>query len=130
VNVEPVRIDVDQLAEYIQWKIDEGELSLRGAARQAQVSVSTLSRILRKRKNHLQPDMETLAKIIRWVGVPMEKIMETAIGRHEDRKAAKDTLEEIRVHLRADRNLSPEAARAIAHLVQVAYKQFARPKGD
>ena len=128
--MEEGHIDIGQLAKYIQWKMDEGDLSLRDAAREARVSASTLSRILQKKKSRPSPDMETLTKIIHWVDIPMDKIMGTSIGRHAERKENRDTLEEIRVHLRADKNLSPEAARAIAHMIKVAYKQFAKTRRD
>ncbi len=126
--MEAVRIDVDQLADYIQWKMDEEDLSLRAAAQKARVSPATLSRILKKGKKRPRPDMETLARIIRWVDVPIEKIIGTSAGRRADNKTGGGTLEEIQVHLRADKNLSSEAARAIADLVRVAYRQFAKQR--
>ena len=128
--MEAVRIGIDQLADYIQWKMDEEDLSLRAAAQKAKVSPATLSRILKKGKKRPRPDMETLAKIIRWVEVPIEKIIETPAGRRGENKMGRSTLEEIQVHLRADKNLSSEAARAIADLVRVAYAQFAKQRRD
>lgn len=124
--METVQIDINQLADYVQWKMDEEDLSLREAAHKTGVSPATLSRILQRGKKRLRPDVDTLAKIIRWVDVPMERIIETPVRKRGERKANRNTVEEIQVHLRADKNLSPAAARAIAHMVKVAYAQFAR----
>ena len=126
--MEAVRIDIDQLADYVQWKMDEEDLSLRAAAEKAKVSSATLSRILKKGRKRPRPDMETVAKIIRWLEVPMEKIFDTPVGRRVANKTGRSTLQEIQVHLRADKNLSSEAARAIADLVRVAYAQFAKQR--
>ena len=124
--MQPVRIDIDQLADYIQWKMDEEDLSIRTAAHHSKVSPSTLSRILQKGKKRPRPDVDTLTKLIRWVDIPIEKIIETQADQKSEKKTTKNTIEEIQVHLRADKNLSPEAAQAIAHIVKVAYAQFAR----
>jgi len=127
-SVETVHIDTDQLAKYIQWKMGEQDLSLRQAAHKAKVSPATLSRILKKGKKRPQPDVDTLARIVRWVNVPIEKIIETASGNRAEGQTGGNTLEAIQVHLRADKNLSAEAAHAIAELVKVAYAQFANPR--
>ncbi len=126
--MEAVRIDMDQLARYIQWKMNEEDLSLRQAAKAAHVSAPTLSRILQKGKKRARPDVDTLANLVRWVGVPLEKIVATAPETKSKEDPQQDTLEAIQVHLRADKNLSAEAARAIAEMVKVAYAQFAKPR--
>jgi transcriptional regulator with XRE-family HTH domain len=125
-NLETVHIDIDQLADYVQWKMDEEDLSLRQAARKAQVSPATLSRILQKGKKRPRPDVETLARLVRWVEVPIEKIIEARPETRPARIPPKSTVETIQVHLRADKNLSADAARAIAEMVKVAYAQFAK----
>jgi transcriptional regulator with XRE-family HTH domain len=124
--MEPGQIDLDQLAHYARWKMREKGYSLRKAADAAGVGVATLSRILNNGSKQTQPDVTTLTKIITWIGVPFEKVVK--IGAKEDRKQKKQrsTLEQIEVHLRADKDLSATAAEAIANMVRVAYKQFAK----
>lgn len=126
--MERVRIDVDQLADYVRWKMDEKGLSLRKAAVAADVSPATLSRILRKGKKRPRPDMDTLTKLIQWAEVPMGKIIEQPVGQKAEKENTESTLEQIQVHLRADKNLSSEAAQAIAQMVKAAYKQFAKQR--
>jgi predicted DNA-binding protein (UPF0251 family) len=124
--LQSIHVDIDQLAKYVKWKMDESDLSLRDAAREAGVSAPTLSRILKKGRKRSRPDVDTLGKVIRWVGVPIDKIIETTTDQEEMAEPGVDTVETIEVHLRADRNLSAEAAQAIAQMVKVAYAQFAQ----
>jgi transcriptional regulator with XRE-family HTH domain len=126
--METVRIDMDQLAEYVKWKMDEEDFSLRQAAKKARVSAATLSRILRKGKRRPTPDVDTLANIVRWVGIPIEKVIGGPALHPGTKNPPKSTLDEIQVHLRADKNLSADAARAIADMVRVAYDQFAKKR--
>lgn len=124
--METIRIDMDQLAHYIQWKMDQEKLSLRDAAQKAKVSAATLSRILKKGKDRPQPDVDTLVKLMRWVDVPPEKIVDPGQTRKQVANSEKSTPEAIEVHLRADKNLSAEAAEAIAKMVRVAYAEFSK----
>jgi transcriptional regulator with XRE-family HTH domain len=126
-SVETARIDLDQLAEHVQWKMDQEDLSLREAAAAAHVSPATLSRILRKGKKRPQPDTGTLVHILNWVKVPIENIVDSPISAKKSR-SKDETLEVIEVHLRADRNLSPEAAKVITQMVRAAYKQFTKQR--
>lgn len=123
--METARIDLDQLAEHVLWKMEQEGLSLRDAATASHVSPATMSRILRKGKKRPQPDTGTLVHILNWVRVPIEKIIEPPVFTKKTRSDAK-TLEVIEVHLRADKNLSPEAAKVITQMVRAAYKQFSK----
>lgn len=123
--METVQIDIDQLAHYVQWKMDQEGLSLRQAARKAKVSAATMSRILKKGRSRPRPDVDTLVRVLRWVDVPIDKIVETQQSPSRIAIALKSTPEAIEVHLRADKNLTAEAAEAIAKMVRVAYAQFA-----
>lgn len=123
--MEPVRIDMDELANYIQWKMNEKKLSLRDVAEETKVSAATLSRLLRKGKKRPQPDVDTLVKLMRWAQVPLEKVVEAGQSRGGHNRTERSTPEAIEVHLRADKNLSAQAAEAIAKMVRVAYAEFA-----
>ena len=126
--METVQVDMDQLAKYIHWKMDQEDMSLREAAKDADVSAATLSRILRKSTGRPRPDVDTLLKLIRWAEIPIDKIVEAPKHAGSGEKGKRDTVEEISVHLRADKNLTAEAARAIAEMVKVAYAQFTSKK--
>jgi hypothetical protein len=69
-----------------------------------------------------------LIKLMRWADVPLEKVVETGQVRGALGRAERSTPEAIEVHLRADKNLSAQAAEAIAKMVRVAYAEFATRK--
>ncbi len=126
-NDDPV-INVSELGKYIKRKRESERLSLRAVARQTQVSASTLSRI----ENETGiPDTPTLARIARWLNVPLERVV---IGRSSSENAVvyypqESTPDIVEAHLRADPNLTPETARALSELFRVAYQQFSPKPG-
>lgn len=122
VQNDPV-INVAELGQYIKRKRESERLSLRAVAKLTQVSASTLSRI---ENGTGVPDTPTLARIARWLNVPLERVV-TGKSSSEDpvvyypQESVPDIVE---AHLRADPNLTPETARALAELFRVAYNQF------
>jgi len=128
-------VNVAELGKYIKRKRQNERLSLRGVARQTQVSASTLSRI---ENSTGTPDAPTLARLAKWLNVPFERIVGASHGQEGEPVVyypQESTPDIVEAHLRADRNLTPETARALAELFRVAYKQFSpRPesisKGD
>lgn len=116
-------INVAELGKYVRRKRESERLSLRDVAKQTQVSASTLSRI---ENGTGTPDTPTLARLARWLNIPFERIVGT--GEQGERAIvyyAQESLPDIvEAHLRADRNLTPETARALAELFRVAYNQF------
>jgi transcriptional regulator with XRE-family HTH domain len=117
-------INVAELGKHLRRKRHQERLSLRAVARQTQVSASTLSRI---ENGSGVPDAETLARLARWLEIPLERIVETR-GRDLSDPVVyypqESTPDIVEAHLRADRNLTPETARALSELFRVAYKQF------
>jgi transcriptional regulator with XRE-family HTH domain len=127
-------LNIVELGEYVRRKRQDEKLSLREVARKVGVSAATLSRI----ENGIgMPDSATLARLASWLGVPLERLMKGAFLSGAKPDAASQSPEPViyyptepvpdivEAHLRADRNLRPETARALAELFRVAYKQFA-----
>ncbi|MEO6726614.1 MAG: helix-turn-helix transcriptional regulator [Blastocatellia bacterium] len=116
-------INVAELGHYIKRKRDANRLSLRAVAKQTQVSASTLSRI---ENGTGTPDAQTLARVAKWLNLPFERVIglqppnENPIV-YFPQESLPDIVE---AHLRADRKLNPETARALSDLFRVAYKQF------
>lgn len=111
------------LAGLIKAKRRKEEIGLRAAARDSGVSPSTLSRIERGGTTSL-PDAETIAKLASWLNVPIG----TLLG-EQDRQDSVDEPdlsmpELVEVHLRADKNLSPKTAQALANMFRLLYDQF------
>jgi transcriptional regulator with XRE-family HTH domain len=122
-------IDVRELGEYVRRRREEKKVSLRAVATDTGVSASTLSRI----ENGIgTPDAATLQRLATWLGMPLERLMSGAlltVAEDAPRPVVyyptESTPNIVEGHLRADRNLKPEAAKALAELFRVAYNQFA-----
>jgi transcriptional regulator with XRE-family HTH domain len=123
-------VNTVELGRAIQRKRQEQGLSLRDVADETGVSASTLSRI---ENGTGKPDADNIARLTTWLNVPMERIMG---GHQADGEAAvvyfpqESTPEIVEAHLRADRNLTPETAKALSELFRVAYQQFSHPGED
>lgn len=100
---------VDELAAMVRARLDQEHLKLRDAAEQTGVSAATLSRVL----NNKLPDTKTFAALVRWLGVSADLFIPS-------NKSA-SVPETIEAHLRADRTLPADLARALADLVRATY---------
>ena len=125
-------VNTVELGRAIRRMREEQGLSLRDVADETGVSASTLSRI---ENGTGKPDADNIARLTAWLNVPVERIMS---GRQMDGDEAKavvyfpqeSTPEIVEAHLRADRSLTPETAKALSELFRVAYAQFSHPGED
>jgi transcriptional regulator with XRE-family HTH domain len=125
-------VNTVELGRAIRRKREELGLSLRDVADETKVSASTLSRI---ENGTGKPDADNIARLTGWLQMPMERVMGagSADGAEEapvvyfPHEATPDIVE---AHLRADRNLNPETAKALSELFRVAYAQFSAPGTD
>jgi len=120
-------VNTVELGRAIKRRREELGLSLRDVADETGVSASTLSRI---ENGTGKPDADNIARLTGWLDMPIDRVMNR-------QKASKveavvyypheATPEIVEAHLRADKNLSPETAKALSELFRVAYKQFSKP---
>lgn len=130
-----------ELGEYVRRKRLDEKLSLRQVAEQVGVSAATLSRI----ENGVGvPDSSTLMRLASWLGIPLDRILRGVILEEAGSQAPDTSQKEepviyyptepipdiVEAHLRADRNLKPETAKALAELFRLAYKQFASAENE
>jgi transcriptional regulator with XRE-family HTH domain len=116
-------VNTELLGDLIRRRRKADGLSLRDAADQMGVSAPTLQRV----EAGQPPNSANLVRITSWLQLPVEEVLRK--GKKPTNPLA--TVAQIEVHLRADPNLSPEAAEAIADAVQKLYAAFskqARPK--
>ena len=116
-------INVGELGQYIKRKRERERLSLRAVAKQTQVSASTLSRI---ENGTGIPDTPTLARLARWLNIPFERIVTGGSSKESPivyypQESVPDI---VAAHLRADRNLTPDQARALEDMFRIAYNQL------
>ena len=125
-------VNTIELGRAIRRKREAAGLSLRDVAGETGVSASTLSRI---ENGTGKPDADNIARLTGWLDMPMERVMS---GRADDADGTKAvvyfpqeaTPDIVEAHLRADRNLSEETAKALSELFRVAYAQFSHPGED
>jgi transcriptional regulator with XRE-family HTH domain len=120
-------INTVELGRAIKRRREELQLSLRDVADVTGVSASTLSRI---ENGTGRPDADNIARLTSWLDMPVDRVMRKQ--REEDVEAVvyyphEATPEIVEAHLRADKNLSPETAKALSELFRVAYQQFSKP---
>lgn len=117
-------VNTIELGRAIKRRREELGLSLRDVADVTQVSASTLSRI---ENGTGKPDADNIARLTNWLDMPIDRVM--------NKQTAADiepviyypheaTPEIVEAHLRADKKLTPETAKALSELFRVAYKQF------
>ncbi len=118
-------INTMELGRAIKRRREELSLSLRDVADVTQVSASTLSRI---ENGTGKPDADNIARLTNWLDMPVDRVMKKQ-GNSENVEAVvyyphEATPEIVEAHLRADKNLTPETAKALSELFRVAYSNF------
>jgi transcriptional regulator with XRE-family HTH domain len=112
-------IDASELATRVRARRRERGVSLRAAAVEIGVSAATLSRV--ERGDYL-PDRDNLFRLLGWVGAPATE----PTGPAEPHPPGAATMEAIELHLRADKDLTPDDAETIAQMVRLAYERLRR----
>ncbi len=120
-------INTVELGRAIKRRREELSLSLRDVADVTNVSASTLSRI---ENGTGKPDADNIARLTGWLDMPIDRVMNNQ--REDDVEPViyyphEATPEIVEAHLRADKMLTPETAKALSELFRVAYKQFSKP---
>ena len=121
-------INTSELGRAIKRRREELAMSLRDVADATEVSASTLSRI---ENGTGKPDADNIARLTSWLDMPVDRVMKKQ-GTADNVEAVvyyphEATPEIVEAHLRADKNLTPETAKALSELFRVAYTQFSKP---
>lgn len=93
------------------------KLNWKQVAEQAGISASTLTRMAQGKR----PDVDGLAALSAWSGLQADDFVRTSSS---EPKPEPETLAMISTYLRADRNLSPQAAQALESIISTSYDQF------
>ncbi|MGL5880887.1 MAG: helix-turn-helix domain-containing protein [Xenococcaceae cyanobacterium] len=114
-------LDTERLANLVRGK--RGSRGLRETAKEiGNVSPSTISRV----ENGKVPDMDTFLALCDWLEVPPAELIKNT----ENEENTLNTPEAITIQLRADKNLDPAIANALASLVKAAYKDLSQNKDE
>jgi transcriptional regulator with XRE-family HTH domain len=120
-------INTVELGRAVKRRREELGLSLRDVADVTLVSASTLSRI---ENGTGKPDADNIARLTGWLDMPVDRVMK--MTKKDDVEPVvyyphEATPEIVEAHLRADKKLTPETAKALSELFRVAYQQFSKP---
>jgi len=119
-------VNTAELGSAIRRRREEQGMSLRDLADETGVSASTLSRI---ENGTGKPDADNIARLAAWLDMPIERVMHHGNRTPSDPKPVvyyphESTPEIVEAHLRADKHLTPQTAKALSELFRVAYAQF------
>ena len=123
-------VNTAELGSAIRRRREQQGLSLREVAAKTGVSASTLSRI---ENGTGKPDADNIARLASWLDMPIARVLHhSQPGSTEANPVVyyphESTPEIVEAHLRADRHLTPQTAKALSELFRVAYAQFSRPE--
>ena len=110
------RLDLSDLGRLVLAERNRRGMSLREASLVVGIPFNTLARV---EKGHV-PDLPKFKRLVEWCGADIQDFFEI-------QEKAATTTDAIAEHLRADRNLPPEAAERIASIVSDLYQVLARP---
>jgi transcriptional regulator with XRE-family HTH domain len=110
-------VDVRELGELLRARRTASGLTLRQLQAELEnvLTASALSRI----ENGAVPEARNVQPIARWLRIPMSQIAWP--GQMTSAQVAQSTPDAVEVHLRADKNLKPEAADALARMFRLLY---------
>src|SRR5438874_1690551 len=124
--VKKTGVNTSELGSAVKRRREERGFSLRDLADQTGVSASTLSRI---ENGTGKPDADNIARLASWLEMPIERVMHHGHRNPADPKPVvyyphESTPEIVEAHLRADKHLTADTAKALSELFRVAYAQF------
>src|ERR1044071_1426268 len=124
-------VNTSELGNAVRRRRESLGLSLRDVADLTGVSASTLSRI---ENGTGKPDADNIASLAGWLDMPIERVMHHGHNGSTDPNPVvyyphESTPEIVEAHLRADKHLSPQTAKALSELFRVAYAQFSESDG-
>lgn len=122
------QVNTAELGSAIRRRREQKGLSLRDVADETGVSASTLSRI---ENGTGKPDADNIARLAAWLDMPIERVLHHGHRVSGDPKPVvyyphESTPEIVEAHLRADKHLTPQTAKALSELFRVAYAQFSQ----
>lgn len=111
---QPERLDIRELGDMLRDR--RGSLSIRQAAKEADVSFSTFSRV----EAGSQPDLATFTRLCSWLGVSPSHFFTPVVQREVS------PLDQVITHLRTDPRLSSDASSKISTVLRDLYSALAR----
>lgn len=115
-------VDVEGLYAALDSKRRSKEMSWRETAGEIGVSASTLTRMAQG----ASPDVDGFGKMVRWLGTSADEFI--AQVKERSVRRPDDLMVVVSRHLRASKELDPQAAKALEGIFEAAYKQMRQLK--
>jgi transcriptional regulator with XRE-family HTH domain len=112
------RLSLHQLGERLRH--ERGSRGIREVAAEIGISAATLSRVERGNV----PDLETFAKICRWLGVDPGDVLGIEVPKGA-RRGTREGRVVATAHFRAGQTTSPQLAKALAEMILAAQDMLA-----
>src|SRR6476469_1418514 len=118
-------VNTSELGNAVRRRREEQGLSLRDVADKTGVSASTLSRI---ENGTGKPDADNIARLASWLDMPIERVMHQGHRGTDPNPVVyyphESTPEIVEAHLRADKHLTAETARALSELFRFSFEDM------
>lgn len=116
-------IDRDLLADHLQQRINERDLTIREAAPKIGCSPATLTRLLKGKEADNYPDTKTLIKATSWLGRSLSDF-------EPGKRPRESSMAEVEVHLRALPGLTDKDRDALVAMVKAAHDAARKLRDD
>ena len=116
-------IDRDLLAEHLQQRIDERDLTIREAATKIGCSPATLTRLLKGKGADNYPDTKTIIRATSWLGRGLSDF-------EPGNRPKESSMAEVEVHLRALPGLTDKDRDALVAMVKAAHDAARKLRDD
>ena len=110
------QFDAEAFYAALDAKRQSGKKTWKQVAEEAGVSASTLTRMAQGKR----PDVDTMAALVAWSGLDSDSFVRRTDSSPKD----SDTLAKITAYLRADSQLTPEAAEALEAVIKAGYEKL------
>lgn len=113
------RVTLHQLGDRLRRQ--RGDQGIRAIAREIGVSPATLSRVERGNL----PDLETFAKICRWMRLDPAEVLGVEYPKNESMESSQGAITAT-AHFKTGQTTSPELANALAEMILAAQRMMGR----
>lgn len=119
--MDKAEFDVTSFYAALDSQRQSKQMTWKKVAKESGVSASTLTRIAQGRR----PDVDSFAALLKWSGLKAELFIQGG----STNQGSSEPLAEITAYLRADPNLTPEGAEALAAIVKAGYESLRKDAG-
>ncbi len=116
------QFDVEAFYAALDSQRQSKRITWKQVAKESGVSASTLTRVAQGRR----PDVDSMAALLTWSGLKADSFIRC----EGDTPSGADPLAQITAYLRADSQLTPEAASAMEAVIKAAYEKLRKDKKE